>query len=317
MEGLQMASSPRKFTVPGAEGRTLSYAIYGTESPNATTIFYFHGYPASRYEASICHPGASARNIRLIVVDRPGMGSSTFQVNRKLTDWPADVLALADDPSIGATEFAVLGVSGGGPYALACLHALPPSRLRAVAIVAGLYPASLGTKGMLIESRVMINIAPWSLGTWLLEFVFDKGLASVARDTEHPERLTKMIADTMKSRPEPDKRVFEESPELQQSLAESLRGALGEPETGAKGAAWEAKIYGSDWGFKLEDLRPEGRLVMWHGTADVNSPAAMAEKARALIDGAELRLVEGEGHAGVFLRKMDDVLDTLKEKMKS
>lgn len=313
-----MAESPRKFTLPGAEGRVLSYCIYGAaQAPNAMTVFYFHGYPASRYEASLCHAGAERRNLRVVAIDRPGMGLSTFQPNRKLTDWPADVLALADDPSVAASEFAILGVSGGAPYALACLHALPPSRLRAVAVVGGLYPASLGTAGMLLESRVILAVAPWTLGLWLLGLALDKGLASVARDTAHPERLADMVANMIKGRPEPDRRVFDESLELQRSLVDSVRGAVGEPETGAQGAAWEARIYSSDWGFKLEDLEPEGRLVMWHGSADVNSPVAMAEKAAALIDGAELRLIDREGHAGVFFRKLDEVLDLLKTRMEA
>jgi pimeloyl-ACP methyl ester carboxylesterase len=311
-----MAASTHKFTLPGTDGRTLSYNVYGAETPDAITVFYFHGYPASRYEASICHQGASTRNLRLIAVDRPGMGSSTFQPGRKLTDWPDDILALAESPSIAASEFAILGVSGGGPYALACLHAIPSSRLRAVAVVAGLYPPSLGTSGMLLESRVILNLAPWSIGSWLLEIALDRTMGSVARDKEHPERLAKTIADAMKSRPEPDRRVLDESPELQQTLVDSVRGAVGEPETGAKGAAWEAKIYGSDWGFKLENLKPNGRLVMWHGTADVNSPLAMAKKANSLMDDdTELRIVEGEGHAGVFYRKMDEVLSLLKDRM--
>ncbi len=67
-------------------------------------------------EARVLAAQARKTDIRLIGIDRPGMGRSQFQKRRCLLDWPDDVMELAD--YLGIERFAVLGVSGGGPYAL-------------------------------------------------------------------------------------------------------------------------------------------------------------------------------------------------------
>lgn len=80
---------------------------------------------------------ARRRQIRVIGVDRPGMGHSTFQHHYRLLDWPATLLALAEHLNVG--RFAVLGASAGGPYVLACLHQLPQARCVGGGIIAGVY----------------------------------------------------------------------------------------------------------------------------------------------------------------------------------
>ena len=51
-------------------------------------------------------------------MDRPGMGKSTLVRDRKLEEWPGLVARFADH--LGIAKFGQLGVSGGGPYVLAC-----------------------------------------------------------------------------------------------------------------------------------------------------------------------------------------------------
>ena len=70
----------------------------------------------------------------MIAVDRPGFGLSSYQSQHRFTDWPRDVLALADQ--LGFERFAIMSYSAGSPYAAACAHALP-ERLTAVGIVSG------------------------------------------------------------------------------------------------------------------------------------------------------------------------------------
>ena len=57
---------------------------------------------------------ALARGIRIIAPDRPGLGLSTRLPGRQIADWPNDVRELAD--ALGIARFAVIGISGGGPY---------------------------------------------------------------------------------------------------------------------------------------------------------------------------------------------------------
>ncbi len=122
-------------TITLVDGRRLGWAEFG--DPQGLPLFYFHGFPASRLEGKLIEAAALRNGIRVIASDRPGYGISDFQPRRRLLDWPCDVKALADRLSID--RFMILGVSGGGPYALACAHAMAP-RLRAVGVVCGLGP---------------------------------------------------------------------------------------------------------------------------------------------------------------------------------
>jgi pimeloyl-ACP methyl ester carboxylesterase len=127
-------NSEHTFKLP--DGRTLVYAEYG--APAGKPIIYFHGSPGSRLDPQMLDQSCLVKfNVRLIAPDRPGMGLSDFQPNRKISDWPDDVVALAD--SLGLHSFAVLGVSGGAPYAEVCALKIP-HRLTAVAIVSGVGP---------------------------------------------------------------------------------------------------------------------------------------------------------------------------------
>ena len=92
---------------------------------NGFPVFYFHGFPGSRQDGKIFEFDKTASNlkIRLICLDRPGIGLSDFNKKRKLLDWPILVSSVAD--SLNIKEFSVLGLSGGGPYALACAYSIP------------------------------------------------------------------------------------------------------------------------------------------------------------------------------------------------
>lgn len=74
---------------------------------------------------------------------------------------------------------------------------------------------------------------------------------------------------------------------------------------------WEGRIYGSDWGFNLEEVKVEpGRVVLWHGADDVNCPVATTEKAAKLLRNAELRISKDQAHL-LFATKVDEVMETL------
>jgi pimeloyl-ACP methyl ester carboxylesterase len=107
--------------------------------PRRPTAFYFHGTPSSRLEFRLFGGETIAQklHLRVIVPDRPGLGLSDFQAGRQLLDWPEDVIALADHLKL--EQFAILGYSGGGPYAAACGYAIP-QRISKIGIVSGAGP---------------------------------------------------------------------------------------------------------------------------------------------------------------------------------
>jgi pimeloyl-ACP methyl ester carboxylesterase len=97
-------------------GRRLGYAERG--DPGGRPLLYFHGWPGSRVEGCLGDEPARAKGIRLMALDRPGMGLSDHQPRRALVDWPDDVIEVA--AALRLDRFAVLGISGGGPYAAVC-----------------------------------------------------------------------------------------------------------------------------------------------------------------------------------------------------
>ncbi|KAH7077821.1 Alpha/Beta hydrolase protein [Paraphoma chrysanthemicola] len=286
------------------DGRTLSYAIYGSPVPR-TTVFYFHGFPSSRYEGKLLHSAAAKHSIRLVSPDRPGAGLSSFQPNRRLLDWPTDVVALADHLKVN--EFYVLGVSGGGPYALACVKSIPKERLLGVTIVSGLYPAKYGTAGMMTMSRVLFWIAPWMTG--LTSFLFDNAIGKAARN-EDPTVLEELMSKDIDTRHPKDVQVIKD-PLVWPVFVAMTRESFAK---GSQGAAWEANLFGSPWGFELSELsvgEADITLSLWHGTDDINCPVSMPTKAIEEMPDSVLHLREGEGHTSYVFRDVEEILDSL------
>src|ERR687885_240222 len=100
------------------DGRRLGYAEWG--DPGGRPLLYFHGWPGSRLEGRLADEAAREKGVRLIAVD-----------------WPDDVLQLTT--AHGLERFAVLGISGGGPYAAVCAWKLS-KQLTCAGIVSSLAP---------------------------------------------------------------------------------------------------------------------------------------------------------------------------------
>lgn len=140
------------------DGRLLGYAEYG--DIHGRPLLYFHGLPGSRLDISGPTPSviAGKLGIRVVALDRPGFGLSDFQPERTLGDWPNDVVEIAD--VLRLDTFAVLGLSGGGPYAAACARFIP-ERLTAAAIVGGITPLDIpgATDALSEENRQEFGMA--------------------------------------------------------------------------------------------------------------------------------------------------------------
>ncbi|KAL9634785.1 MAG: hypothetical protein Q9164_003876 [Protoblastenia rupestris] len=294
-----MSTHSLTFLLPS--GRSLGYALYGAHPPSivTTTVFYFHGTPGSRLEGAVWHAATLARSVRLIAIDRPGFGLSSSQENRTLMHWPDDVLALADH--LGIDTFRVLGTSGGGPYVLACAKVIPASRMQAAAIVSGMYPCR---ELMSWGSWAMMELVAWMPGVYsaLLEWYVGRAV----RDWEHPEVLEEMVLKSEKRVVEVDRRVLRDDV-LRKWLLDSMREGLRQ---GCWGTAWEVRLFGSSWGFGLQEI--EGvRVSLWHGGLDRGVPSRMARKAAEMLNGAELRVFEEEGHISLVVNKAEEILEDL------
>ena len=147
-----MAATPGKSSIPAPclderirlkDGRTLCYAEFG--DPEGYPVIYFHGFPGSRLDPWPHHPIFSRQAIRIICPDRPGSGNSTPRPERQLIDYPPDILELANHLELG--KFGLLGVSGGGPYAIVCAREIPPEKLGVVGLLAPATPWRIDGQG--------------------------------------------------------------------------------------------------------------------------------------------------------------------------
>jgi pimeloyl-ACP methyl ester carboxylesterase len=111
------------------DGRRLGWAQWGPD--DGWPVLFVSGAAMGR---SLGFGGAALDRlgIRLIAVERPGLGASDPKPGRTLADWPADVVAFAE--ALALPGFGIVGFSQGAPFALACAAA---GLGRAVAIVSG------------------------------------------------------------------------------------------------------------------------------------------------------------------------------------
>src|SRR5205814_9286890 len=84
-------------------GGDLAFCEYGNAA--GTPVLFFHGWPSSRTMAELADKAARELNVRIISPDRPGIRDSSFQENRKLTDWRDVVRQLADHSRLAVLHF--------------------------------------------------------------------------------------------------------------------------------------------------------------------------------------------------------------------
>lgn len=142
-------------TVELADGRTLGYAETG--APDGDPVLAFHGIPNGRLGAAVFDQVGRDLGNRILAPERPGVGVSDPAPNRALLDWPTDVTQFLD--ALGIETAPALGISGGGPYALAC-GAVAPDRFPRVATCCGVGPVESAPSALRLLLR-SANYFPW------------------------------------------------------------------------------------------------------------------------------------------------------------
>lgn len=277
-----------------SDGRALGYAEYGARS--GWPVLFFHGYPGSRLDAALGAPAALDAGARLISIDRPGYGLSDFKPGRRISDWPADVLELAQ--ALGLERFAVMGVSGGGPYAAACARFIP-ERLSAVAIVCGVGPfdAPDATRGMSRQNRILFAVGRYA--PWLVGLAMRAMLRSVERD---PDAMLKRMSSAL---PQVDRDVLAR-PEVRSALIAGMSEA---GRQGVRGISQEAALYARPWGFDLAEI--EIPVCLFQGEVDQNVPPGMGRHQASAIPNCRARFYPEEGHMSLAFDRQSDVLAAL------
>jgi pimeloyl-ACP methyl ester carboxylesterase len=289
------------------DGRKLGYAQYG--SPNGHAVFYHHGLPGSRIEAASYHDLGLELDVRIIAVDRPGIGWSTPHPQRTLLDCPKDVEALAEHLQL--ESYSVLGVSGGGPYTLACAASLPASKLKCVSIVCGPGPPDVSMKGADIMHQLGFpygwKYAPAFLIKWLLSRD-----AFGRMDLSDEQRFQRVLnPSNLASIKDPRDRAFMANEDLVRLTLRSTREARVQ---GFDGIALDGKVICSDWGFRVEDIRTDLPVQLWYGKDDFFVPANHGVQIAARLgerDGNVVLRVEDDTHASISQRWKREQLEAI------
>lgn len=289
-----MAKLNQQLRLP--DGRLLGYDEHGP--PQGLPLLYFHGSPGSRlaWRLFVQAELAEEFGLRAIVPDRPGLGLSDLQAARRILDWPADIAALADH--LGLDRFAILGYSGGGPYALACALAMP-ERLTRVGIVSGTAPFD--------QPGLASSIVPMSLR--LLEMsqgqprLFRMTLRLMGFGARYTPRLAARVAMTAVA---PADAALLQQPVFRERFMAMVSDSVRQ---GPRGTQEEIALMVSPWGFAPQDIRVP--IHLWHGEADENAPIAMGRYLAAVIPHSQLTPLPGEGHLSVMARYARTILSTL------
>ena len=265
--------------------RQLAYAEYGES--DGTPVFLFHGLPGSRLSWGYIPDNPFPPGLRIIAPDRPGYGGSDPKPGRTLLEWVDDVTWLAD--ALAVEKFALLGISGGGPGALACAWKRP-ERLTSVGIVSSAAPTNAPGvfEGMSKTNRFFMKLA-WRL-PWLSTLNV-RLLASVIR--RNPARYI----NTMKYKLHDVDKVILSHPEIQDMLirdfAEALRG-------GAQGMASDMSAnHGRPWGFPLGEIKI--KVLFWFCELDLSVPPAMGRYLSQAIPNCEVTFVPDAGHLWILV----------------
>lgn len=266
------------------DGRTLAYAEYG--SPDGHPVMLFHGRPGGRLQFPPAIRAGAAKT-RIIPVERPGYGRSDFHTGWGMLDWADDVAALAD--ALDINRFAVVGVSGGGPYAAACAYRLA-DRVQVVGLVSSPAPLLPDRAG---GAQEIDNIAGLDAVA-----VAARTLSAPEYIAQHEERYRdipldaeSMLASFADWLPvSSDKQVFAR-PEVRECVRLILQEGYRQGLTGEGYDSWLEK---RPWGFRLEEIHTA--TLVWHGALDMTVPVENAEYLARTIPDCRATYFPDTGH---------------------
>jgi pimeloyl-ACP methyl ester carboxylesterase len=259
----------------------IGFAEFG--DPQGRAVFWLHGTPGARRQIPTeARAFATRQNIRLIGIDRPGIGSSTPYQYENVLGFTDDLRTIAD--TLGIDRFAVIGLSGGGPYTLATAAAMP-ERVVMAAALGGVAPL-IGEDGIssgLMElakiARPIIEVADTPI-RWVAGSLIKVSAPFGSTALDLYARISPDGDRNLLSRPE-FKAMFLDD------LLNGSRKQMSAPFA-------DVVVFARDWGFPLDQVKVPVRW--WHGDRDHIIPFAHGQHVVAHLPDAELYALPGESH---------------------
>jgi pimeloyl-ACP methyl ester carboxylesterase len=278
------------------DDRQIGFAEFG--DPQGRAVFWLHGTPGARRQIPMeARVYAEQRQIRLIGIDRPGIGSSTPHQYDTVFAFADDVRTIAD--TLGIDKMEVIGLSGGGPYTLACAAAMP-DRVVAAGVIGGVAPTT-GSDGIAggVMGSVGLRVAP-------LLGVAGGPIRVVASALIRLIRPVGSPAVDLYGRvsPEADRQLLAR-PEIKAMFLDDLLN--GSRKQMAAPFA-DVVVFARDWGFRLDEVKVPVRW--WHGDHDHIVPFDHGLHVVAKLPDVEMYHLPGESHlAG--LGRAEEILGTM------
>ena len=286
----------RRHLIPLASGRRVALLEYG--DPHGTPLFYFHGWPAAGVQGALLDAAARELGVRVLSPDRPGIGASDFHPQRRLLDWPPLLREIA--AALGIARCRVLGVSGGGPYALAAAWALP-ELVETAGVVCGAPPLAgiENTRGLQPAYRTLLGLHRRSPGVV-------RGLFHALRPLGLWRPPTWMVALSARLILPPCDTAALTAPDTGALALDAFHESWRQS---ALGIFTDAEIYPAPWGFALREIRVPVRL--WHGLEDRSFAPAFARTTASELSDCTLRLMPGVGHYSLPIRYAREIIADL------
>jgi pimeloyl-ACP methyl ester carboxylesterase len=307
---LKNQDSSARQTLDLPDGRKLGYAFYGSTLAKAPTIIFIHGSGDNRLSGGFFHSAASDLSLRIISVDRPGWGLSSSRMGGTVLEFAQDVIHLTSELRIH--HYSLIGVSGGGPFTLACAHVLPADQLKSVTMLIAAGPWN---------STVMRHAEwfPWLFWTginnsavlrrWGARAAMKK-YSKMSRE-EYVATNRKQMASwwvRLLARPhEKDVAVFRDDALFEYSydlLQENCKRA----DVDGMVEDWRVMTT-EDLGFEIEDIRRDLPVQLWYGRYDASVSWHVGEDLKTRLGGDDVKLfLREETHLGMLLNCGTEVL---------
>ncbi len=275
-------------------------AVHHFGDPGGAPLFFFHGWPSDASMAALLDAAARKLHFRVLAPDRPGIGRSDPKLQRTFADWPADVHAIATH--YGLEKFAVLGISGGGPYTLAVAHAMP-ERITAATVVCGAPPLEDPRDDAMLHP--IYRLLLWTHRTFprFLRIAFRTG-RPFARIL--PIAFWRLATFRL---PAPDRATLAD----RRNFAIIFDGMRRSWAACRDGVHEDAVLYTRPWNFTPSQIRTP--VEFWHGASDINFPVELVRKFIGSIPDARLHVVPEEGHYSLPIKHAEMIVARLAQQI--
>jgi pimeloyl-ACP methyl ester carboxylesterase len=267
-------------TVTLADGRRLAFTATGPQ--DGVPVIYCHGAIGTPIDATIdLQRITRALGVRYIAPSRPGIGGSDASPGRTVLDFADDIRELAD--SLDLKRFSVVGVSAGGPYALALAYRLR-GRVGRVAVCSSLSPLGPPHTTPGVQRRVRFALGLLAQRPGLCRAIGDTVLPAVA---QRPELVNRVIS----AHAAPAERARLADGSERTAASDSFLDAT---RSGVGGLVDDYLTYAGGWDFPLAEVYNEVHL--WHGAGDPLVPVEHALQLAAVLPRCQVFIDPDEGH---------------------